>query len=133
MSDREKLAVRLEPETRERLERGYTMDGSSSRREFIEKAIRFYMDYLEMNDGSALLPKEIASAIDGRLGMFEDRMASLLYKQSVEVDMTNGIIATAYEIGEDALRRMRAQSIRNVKETNGRISFEQRMRDAGNE
>ena len=60
-------------------------------------------------------------------------MASLLYKQSVEIDMTNGIIATAYEISEDALRRMRAQSIRNVKETNGRISFEQRMRDAGNE
>ena len=133
MSDREKLAVRLEPETRERLERYYTMDGSSSRREFIEKAIRFYMDYLEMNDGSALLPKEIASAIDGRLGMFEDRMASLMYKQSVEIDMTNGIIATAYDIGEDALRRMRAQSVRNVKETNGRISFEQRMRDAGNE
>lgn len=133
MSDREKLAVRLEQETRERLERCYTMDGSSSRREFIEKAIRFYMDYLEMNNGSTLLPKEIASAIDGRLGMFEDRMASLLYKQSVEIDMTNGIIATAYDIGEDALRRMRAQSIRNVKETNGRISFEQRMRDAGDE
>ena len=131
MSDREKLAVRLEPETRERLERCYTMDGSLSRREFIEKAIRFYMDYLEVNDGSALLPKEIASAIDGRLGLFEDRMASLLYKQSVEIDMTNGIIATAYDIGEDALRRMRTQSVRNVKETNGRISFEQRMRDAG--
>ncbi|NLU25257.1 MAG: hypothetical protein GXW99_11240, partial [Clostridiales bacterium] len=87
----------------------------------------------EMNDGSALLPKEIASAIDGRLGLFEDRMASLLYKQSVEIDMTNGIIATAYDIGEDALRRMRTQSVRNVKETNGRISFEQRMRDAGDE
>ena len=65
--------------------------------------------------------------------MFEDCMASLLYKQSVEIDMTNGIIATAYDIGEDALRRMRAQSVRNVKETNGRISFEQRMRDAGDE
>lgn len=54
MSDREKLAVRLEQETRVRLERCYTMDGSSSRREFIEKAIRFYMDYLEMNNGSTL-------------------------------------------------------------------------------
>ena len=133
MRDREKLAVRLEQETRVRLERCYTMDGRSSRREFIEKAIQFYMDYLEMNDGSALLPKEIASAIDGRLGLFEDRMASLLYKQSVEIDMTNEIIATAYDIGEDALRRMRTQSVRNVKETNGRISFEQRMRDAGDE
>ena len=38
-----------------------------------------------------------------------------------------------YEIGEDAMRRMRAQSVKNVKETNGRISFEQRMRSAGEE
>ena len=60
-------------------------------------------------------------------------MASLLYKQSVEIDMTNGIIARQYEIGEDAMRRMRAQSVKNVKETNGRISFEQRMRNAGEE
>lgn len=133
MSEREKLSFRLEPEKRDRLERCYTMDGSQSRREFIERALDFYIDYLEMNDGSSLLPKEIAAAIDGRLGMFEDRMASLLYKQSVEIDMTNGIIARQYEIGEEAMRRMRAQSVKNVKETNGRISFEQRMRDAGDE
>jgi hypothetical protein len=44
-------------------------------REFIEKAIRFYMD-IWSNDSSALLPKETTSAIDGRLGLFEDRMAS---------------------------------------------------------
>ena len=133
MSEREKLSFRLEPEKRERLERCYTMDGSQSRREFIGRALDFYMDYLEMNDGNSLLPKEIVSVIDGRLGLVADRMASLLYKQSVEIDMTNGIIARQYEIGEDAMRRMRAQSVKNVRETNGRISFEQRMRNAGDE
>ena len=133
MSEREKLSFRLEPEKRERLERCYTMDGSQSRREFIERALDFYMDYLEMNNGGSLLSKEISKAIDGRLGLLEDRMAGLLYKQSVEIDMTNGIIATAYDIGEDALRRMRAQSVQNVKQTNGRISFEQRVREAGDE
>lgn len=68
MSDREKLAVRLEPELRERLERCYTMDGSRSRREYIENAIRFYMDYQELQGAQSLLPKEIATALDGRLG-----------------------------------------------------------------
>lgn len=133
MSDREKLAVRLEPETRERLERCYTMDGSSSRREFIEKAIRFYMDYLEMNDGSSLLPKEITAAIDGRLGMFEDLMAKLLFKLTVTTDMNVGILADAYEFNEDGLRRRRAESIKNVKQTNGLISLEQRARVADDE
>ena len=128
MSEREKLSVRLEPELRERLDRCYTMDGSRSRREYIENAIRFYTDYQEMQGTQSLLPKEIATALDGRPGMLEDRMSSLLFKQSVELDMVAGILARAIEMDEEALRRLRAESVKNVKQTNGRISLEQRMR-----
>ena len=128
MSEREKLAVRLEPELRERLERCYTMDGSRSRREYIENAIRFYTDYQELQGTQSLLPKEIATALDGRLGMLEDRMASLLFKHSVELDMVGSLLSSAFEIDEESLRRLRAESVRNVKQTNGRISLEQRMR-----
>lgn len=131
MSEREKLAVRLEPELRERLERCYTMDGSKSRREYIENAIRFYTDYLEMNDGSSLLPKEVTAAINGRLGLFEDRMASLLFKLTVETDMNIGILSDAYEFGEESLRRRRTASIQNVKQTNGLLTLEQRARASG--
>lgn len=131
MSDREKLAVRLEPELRERLERCYTMDGSRSRREYIENAIRFYTDYQEVQDAQSLLPKEIATALDGRLGMLEDRMASLLFKHSVELDMVVGLLSSAFEIDEESLRRLRAESVKNVKQTNGRITLEQRMRGEG--
>lgn len=127
MSDREKLAVRLEPELRERLERCYTMDGSRSRREYIENAILFYTDYQEIQGAQSLLPKEIATALDGRLGMLEDRMSSLLFKQSVELDMVAGILARALEMDVESLRRLRAESVKNVKQTNGRISLEQRL------
>ncbi|MEG1578790.1 MAG: hypothetical protein RR336_08510 [Oscillospiraceae bacterium] len=133
MSEREKLSFRLEPEKRERLERCYTMDGSQSRREFIERALDFYMDYLEMHDGSTLLPKEIASAIDGRLGLFEDRMAKLLFKLTVATDMNVGILSDAYQFSAESLRRRRAESVKNVKQTNGILSLEERVRDAGDE
>ena len=133
MSEREKLSFRLEPEKRKRLERCYTMDGSQSRREFIERALDFYMDYLEMNNGSSLLSKEISKAIDGRLGILEERMGKLLYKLTVATDMNVGILADVYEFPEDALRRRRADSVQNVKQTNGLISFEQRVREAGDE
>lgn len=131
MSEREKLAVRLEPELRERLERCYTMDGSRSRREYIENAIRFYTDYQELQDAQSLLPKEITTVLDGRLGMLEDRMASLLFKHSVELDMVCGLLSGAFDIDEETLRRLRAESIKTVKQTNGRISLEQRMRGEG--
>ena len=122
----------MKPETKRKIEQWYEADNCRSKNEFIEKVVNFYADYLAINE-NGILPAAISSAIDGRIGAFEDRMASLLYKQSVEIDMTNGIIANQYEIGEDAMRRMRAQSVKNVKETNGRISFEQRMRNAGDE
>lgn len=131
MSEREKFAVRLEPELRERLDRCYTMDGSRSRREYIENAIRFYTDYQEIQEAQSLLPKEITTALDGRLGMLEDRIASLLFKHSVELDMVGVLLSSAFEIDEESLRRLRAESIKNVKQTNGRISLEQRMRGEG--
>ena len=107
------------------------MDGSRSRREYIENAIRFYTDYQEIQSAQSLLPKEIITAIDGRLGMLKDRMASLLFKHSVELDMACGLLSSAFEIDEESLRRLRAESVKNVKQTNGRITLEQRMRGEG--
>ena len=52
------------------------------------------------------------------------------YKQAVELDMLSGIIADSFQFSEEDLRRRRAESVRNVKQTNGRISFEKRVRDS---
>ena len=57
-------------------------------------------------------------------------MASLAYKQAVELDMLSGIIADSFQFSEEDLRRRRAESVRNVKQTNGRISFEKRVRES---
>lgn len=46
----------------------------------------------------------------------------------VEADMVAALNAAAYDWNDDALHRLRRDSIRNVKETNGRISFEQHAR-----
>lgn len=133
MEKTQKFAAYFTEDQKDKIDRCQDLDGSRSAAEVVRRAVDFYHKYLTAGDAGMFLPQAVQSYLDGRLGMFEDRMASLMFKQSVEIDMTNGIIATAYDIGEDALRRMRTQSVRNVKETNGRISFEQRMRDAGDE
>ena len=60
--------------------------------------------------------------------MFEDRLSSLIYRHSVELDMVMGILADSYELTEEDLRRRRAESVQNVKGTNGRLSFEEKIR-----
>ena len=62
--------------------------------------------------------------------MFESRMAKLLYKQAVEMDMGVGILADAYQFDEENMRKRRAKSISNVKRTNGQLRFEQAAKDA---
>ena len=44
--------------------------------------------------------------------------------------MLSGIIADSFQFSEEDLRRRRAESVRNVKQTNGRISFEKRVRES---
>ena len=124
MSKKEKFALYLTPEKKARLERRYQEDGSRSITGFIERAIDFYLDYLSANNAGLFLPTSIQSYLDGRVGQTENKMASLAYKQAVELDMLSGIIADSFQFSEEDLRRRRAESVRNVKQTNGRISFE---------
>ena len=133
MSKKEKFALYLTPEKKAVLERRYREDGSRSLTAFIERAIDFYLDYLSANDAGLFLPTSIKSYVDGRLGQMEDRMSSLLYKQAVEQDMVAGILADSYRFSEEELKRRRAESVKNVKRTNGRISLDQRVREAWEE
>lgn len=124
-----KFALYLPPEKKSELERRYREEGCRSITAFIEKAIDFYLGYLDANSVGAFLPKEIQSAIDGRLGMFEDRMAKLLYKLTVEMDMGMTAALDCIDLDAGYLRKLRANSIRNVKSTNGLLTFEQKVRD----
>ena len=133
MSRKEKFAFYLTPEKKALLERRYQEDGSRSLTAFIERAVDFYLDYLSANNAGLFLPTSIKSYLDGRLDQFEDRVSSLLFKQAVELDMHSSIIADSFQFSEDDLRRRRAESVNSVKRTNGRISFENRVREAWEE
>ena len=114
MSKKEKFALYLTPEKKARLERRYQEDGSRSITGFIERAIDFYLDYLSANNAGLFLPTSIQSYLDGRVGQMENKMASLAYKQAVELDMGLSMLFKCV----------------NVKQTNGRISFEKRVRES---
>ena len=128
MSKKEKFALYLPPELRAEAEKHCQEDGSHSLTAFIENAVRFYLGYLDAKDAGIFLPTAIRSCIDGRLGTMENRTAALLFKQAVELDMCERILADSFELDEAYLRRKRAESVESVKRTNGRLRFEQVVR-----
>lgn len=126
---RERFPLKILPSTRVRIDQWYEADNCRSRNEFVEIAVNFYVDYLEVQDNRVLLPKAILSAINGRLDTMENRVGSVLYKQAVEADMVMGIAADLIKIDEEDLRKRRAKSVQNVKATNGRLSLEEKVRE----
>ena len=86
-------------------------DGSRSLTAFIENAIDFYLDYLSANNAGLFLTTSVQSYLDGRLDQFENRMASLLFKQAVELDMGMSTLVDCVNLDEEYLRRRRADSI----------------------
>ena len=133
LSGKTKFPVYMSKETERRLEQHYSTDGSTSKTAFVENAINFYIDYLMTENVGAYLPKTLLSAIDGRLGMFENRIASLMYKLTVQTDMAMNIVASSFNLDEDYMHRQRVRSIANVKQTNGQLSFENIARRGSDE
>ena len=121
-----RLTFRPSDETRRRIEQWYRTDNCSSLNDFIEKAVNNYIDRLEINDDNCLLPTAISSAINGRLGMLEKNLSSLSFNHAVELDMIVSIVAEAFNFSCEDMNQLRAQSVKNVKRTNGRISLEKR-------
>ena len=127
-----RLNFRMTDETAAKIERWYQEDNCRSKNEFIEKAVNFYADTLSAGE-STMLPRAVQSAIDNRLKLFEDRMASLLYKQAVEMDMAMSILLQSLNVSEEVLRQERAKSIAAVKKTNGQLRIERKLRDMEND
>ena len=129
--NKDRLNFRMKPKTAEKLEHWYKADHCRSKNEFVEKAVNFYADSLAA-ENSATLPLAIQTAIDGRLKLLEDRMAAILYKQAVEIDMALSILLQSVNVDESVLRQERAKSIATIKRTHGRLRMEQKLRELEN-
>ena len=129
---KQKTTVFFTPSVREKIEDTYRSDNCKSQSEFIEKAVNCYADMLAAGE-STTLPRAVQSAIDARLKTFEDRIASLLYKQAVEMDMVTSLVLQSLNVSEEALRQERAKSIAAVKRTNGQLRLEQKLRELESE
>ena len=123
-SPKTRTAVWLHPETMSRIDGWLEKDNCKSRSEFMEKALSFYMGYLGTEDTTFYLSKALLSSIRGTLQLTENRIASNLFRLSVETSMMMHLLATTLDITDVELRSLRGRCVSEVKKTKGKISLD---------
>lgn len=73
-----KFALWIKESTLDMVQNIYKEDNCSSRSEFIEKAIIFYVGYLSSNDNSQYLPNVVTSTLKSIVAESDNRMSRLI-------------------------------------------------------
>lgn len=118
-----KFALWFAPETRQIVEDNYKDDGCKSMGEYIEKAILFYSGYRNAVHAEYYLPDALNTVLNRVARDFGNRIGSLLFKLAVESNIGNHILAADTDMDLDTYEKLRGRSVREVKETQGKISF----------
>ena len=89
MSDENKkrTAVWLSPSVIRRMDSWLEEDNCSTRSEFIEKALRFYMGYLATEDTSEYLSQALVDTLQGIVADNSNRLRTMIFKWCVELNM----------------------------------------------
>lgn len=118
-----KSTIWLSPPVKQKIEDLFRADNCQSQSEFIEKALVFYIGYLNTRSAGAYLPEVLATMLTGVLDNFAQRIGGQLYKAAVEQNICNHILAADTDMDARDYQLLRGRSVREVQSTNGRISF----------
>ena len=119
-----RTAVWLRPGTIRKIDEWMEKDNCETRSEFIEKALRFYLGYLESDEASDYLSEVLSALINGILENNNNRLRSLLFKWAVELNMLCHTIAAHFRADEIDRRALRAFAVDEVKKSCGQVSFD---------
>ena len=124
MSEKIRFQMRISPDTDVKIKESMPLTNCQSKNEFVEEALRFYCGYLSARNATEVLPPIFASAIRGAIQDSENRIARLLFKQAVELDMVMNVVAAGRNVDDETLKRLRARCVQEVKKTGGAVTFD---------
>lgn len=116
--------VRMDDDVWDQVESHYQGDDCTTKNRFIEKAIRSYSGYLDTESADAYPSWALVNVLEGKLGTLGSQTEHLLFKLSVDQNLTGNTLVTDIKIDSDQLRKVRVRCVKEVRKTNSKISFE---------
>lgn len=128
MGVKQSTGVYFDDEMLEEIKGSMKRANCSSRSEFVNKAVRFYLGYLETAENGSTLFPVLDNALDGRMKVQETRLSRILFKLAVEVAIMSHIVAGTNEVTDGQLASIRRLCVDEVKRLSGRYSMEDAVR-----
>lgn len=119
-----KFALWAYPQTLKDVETHYKSDNCRSQSEFIEKAIRFYIGYLDQEKSVNYLSPMITETVKAQIKGTEQRLARLLFKVAVELGKLSHMTAAVNDVDDETLKSLHAICVNEVRKINGIIDYE---------
>ena len=127
MNDNKRIGLYISDELLDLCDRNIGRDDSRSRSEFVCNAIEFYIASLDKEMVEGFLSPALEAVISARVKDTENRLARVVFKQSVELAMLIHILAGVYQSTPSAstvcVRCARIRCPRSAASTRSRISF----------
>ena len=102
----------------------YKYDNCKSQSEFIEKAISFYIGYLDEERSVSYISPMITETVKATIKGTEQRLSRLIFKVAVELGKISNILAAVNDIDDETIRQLQAMCVNEVRKINGIISYE---------
>lgn len=119
-----KTAVYFQPQTSNDIEYFYNRDNCSSKTEFIEKAVNFYIGYLKEENNVNYLSPMITETMKAIIAGTEQRLSRLLFKVAVELGKISNMTAALNDVDKETLKELHEMCLLEVRKINGIISYE---------
>lgn len=121
---KKRIPLWIYPSTEEQINKIFDSDNCKSPSEFIEKAVKFYIGFLNEEGNVNYLAPRITSSVDAVVHGSEKRINRNLFKIAVELGKLCHMVAAANEVDKDTLRELHLMCVNEVSHINGTIEFE---------
>ena len=118
-----KFPLWIYPQTKEDVKNHYKYDNCKSQSEFIEKAISFYIGYLDEERSVSYISPMITETVKATIKGTEQRLSRLIFKVAVELGKISNILAAVNDIDDETIRQLQAMCVNEVRKINGIISY----------
>ncbi len=119
-----KFALWVYPKTLKDVEVHYKGDNCKSLSEFIEKAISFYIGYLDEEKSVNYISPMITETVKATIKGTEQRLSRLLFKIAVEMGKLSHMLAAVNDIDDETLHQLHIMCLNEVRKINGIINYE---------